>query len=51
MAVCPCSVPYGTFDGWSSCPAKTLMVFGLPGLTWFVVFVDDKPLLYAGLPA
>ena len=25
--------------------------FGLPGLTWFAVFVDDKPLLYVGLPA
>ena len=22
--------------------------FGLPGLTWFVVLVNDKPLLYAG---
>ena len=25
--------------------------FGLPGLTLFVVFVNDKPLLYAGLLA
>ena len=25
--------------------------FGLLGLTWFVAFVNDKPLLYAGLPA
>ena len=25
--------------------------FGLPGLTWFAVLVNDKPLLYAGLPA
>ena len=25
--------------------------FGLPGLTWFVVFINEKPLLYAGLQA
>ena len=25
--------------------------FGLLGLTWFAVFVDVKPLLYAGLSA
>ena len=25
--------------------------FGLLGLTWLAAFVDDKPLLYAGLPA
>ena len=24
--------------------------FGLPGLTWFVASVKDKPLLYVGLP-
>ena len=51
MAVRPCTVPYGTFVGYSPWHAKTLVVFGLSGLTWFVVFVDDKPLLYAGLPA
>ena len=25
--------------------------FGFPGLTWFDVLVNDKPLLYAGLLA
>ena len=25
--------------------------FGLPGLTWFVVFVNDKPFPYMGLSA
>ena len=25
--------------------------FGLPGLTWFVASVNDKPLLYAAFPA
>ena len=48
MAVRHCSVPYGTLDGWSPWPTNPCG-FGLPGLTWFVDFVNDKPLLYAGL--
>ena len=50
MAVRPCSVPYGTFDGWSVA-YKDPCGLGLSGLTWFAVFVDDKPLLYVGLSA
>ena len=51
MAICPCSVPHGTFDSWSSWPAKPLWFWFIWVDLFAVCLLILNPLLDVGPPA